>query len=158
MKYLITLLLVFTLGRSYGQLDGYSFVDEGMIFKLFEPRYISINTIGVSPDSILDANGFTIRLFSMDRVTFDQFGYQASHRFGFITEALSGFVIDMINGDDFTTGFKNSSTSLSDFILGWHNHVINVVSKEDFNIAAGAHWGIIFWLMNLIAQVAIAMK
>ncbi len=140
MRKLITVLFISILSNGYAQLDSYSYVDDGAMIK-FEPRYITINTLLADPDSIKNPKGFTIRLFSLDHVTFDQGGYQDSHRFAFITESLSGFLIDMINGGNFETGFKNSSTSLSDFILGWHNHVVNVVSLDNFNAAIGAHWG-----------------
>jgi hypothetical protein len=141
MKYLLTILLIFTLERSYAQLDGYSFVDEGMIFKLFEPRYLFINTLDVPPDSALNAKGFTVRSFTMERVTFDQFGYQASHRFSLISEALSAIAISMIKGGDFDWAYQRHSTEISGYILGWHNHVVNVVSLEDVNVAVGGHWG-----------------
>jgi hypothetical protein len=140
MKHYLTIALLFAMHLTFSQLSDYPFADEGNIFKI-EPRYISINTLNVSPDSVKDASGFTIRLFSWDKVNFDQGGYQVSHRFAFITESFMGFMIDVINGGDYDTGFKNSSTSISDFLMGWHTHVVNVVSADDFNVAVGGHWG-----------------
>ncbi|HNP19701.1 MAG TPA: hypothetical protein PKL31_14785 [Fulvivirga sp.] len=140
MKQITTLLFIFILSNGYAQLSNYNYADDGKMVK-FEPRYISVKTLEADPDSVKNPNGFTIRLFSLDKVNFDQGGYQYSHRFAFITESLSGFLIDMINGGNFETGFKNSSTSLSDFIIGWHNHVVNVVSLDNFNVAIGGHWG-----------------
>lgn len=140
MKLYLLSFLFFISTLGFGQLSDYDFVDDGMMIK-FNLRYAAIKTTGVPSDSVKDAKGIRIRALSLSKTNFDMGGYQASHRFAFITESLFGFFIDAVNGGDFETGFKSTSTTIGDFIIGWHNHAINVVSTDPFNLAIGGHWG-----------------
>ncbi|GAB1446834.1 MAG: hypothetical protein KF860_16375 [Cyclobacteriaceae bacterium] len=135
---LVILLFITTLG--YGQLSDFDFADGDLMVK-FSLRYAATKTLDVPADSAKDASGIRFRALGLSKANFDKGGYQMSHRFSFITESLFAFVIDAIDGGDYKTGFKNSSTTISDFILGWHNHTVNVISTDPFNLAVGAHWG-----------------
>lgn len=142
---LVILLFITTLG--YGQLSDFDFADDGNMIK-FSLRYADIKTTGIPSDSVKDVSGIRFRALGLSKANFDPGGYQVSHRFSFITESLFAFVIDAIDGGDYKTGFKNTSTSIGDFILGWHNHTVNVVSTNNFNMALGAHWGDYFMVFE----------
>ena len=139
LKICLTTLFVVVGIASNAQLASYDYNDETKV--KFNVRYASINTSGISEDSVKDLSALLIRVFEFDKINPEVGGYNASNRWAFIPETFILAIIDGLNGGDFTWGQKNLSTNIGDFILGWHNNTWNIVYTENISLAAGVHWG-----------------
>lgn len=139
-RYLLTIFfLAFGLSTAWAQLDQYNFNEDRKI-KL-SLRYASLNSHGVSEDSVKDVSGIVFRFLDLDKIRYGKGGYQASHRWAFLPETLSAAVVDALNGGDFSWGEKNTSSVIEDFILGWHNHAWALIYTGNISFSGGLHWG-----------------
>ena len=143
MKKLFAISLLLTSINAFAQLENMDFHDELQV--KFSVRYAWNKAIGPPEDSIKNASGVLVRALELDRIRYGKGGYQASHRWAFLPEALMGAFIDAVNGGDFEWGTKNTSTNIGDFILGWHNHAWNVFYQDNVQVMAGLHWGDYFF-------------
>lgn len=144
MKNLLSIVAIIILATPcFSQLENMDFHDELQL--KFSVRFAGNKAIGPPEDSIKNASGILVRSLELDNIRYGQGGYQASHRWAFLTEALAGAFIDAINGGGFEWGTKNTSTNIGDFILGWHNHAWSLYENGQTQIMGGLHWGDYFF-------------
>ncbi len=138
-KYCFILLFLFAFNDSRAQLSNYSFNEEKKFG--FSLRYGTMNTTLAPEDEVNDISAILFRPLTIDLSTYEVGGYQVSHRWVFLFETFSAAVVDALDGGEFDWGSMETSTSISDFLLGWHTHAFALFYKDLISLSGGVHWG-----------------
>lgn len=142
-KKIFTVLFLLSIASlSKAQLSSFDFGQDGETMVRVGPR------IGYAKNSAVkwpQAKG--IGVFTVDAEIFKS-NYakgkgQSYHRWPFIWDVWWPLVVGILRKEPSIA--QNGSTSISSFIFGWHQNTWSIVSKENINIALGAHYGDYFY-------------